>query len=111
MPTTVAAMAGSGPGYKIQRQIRAGKIPARKIANTWLIGPDAGDFCSLADAAHELGISLTRAYQLVWRGSLPATKITRNWMVRRTDIAAFASQVRPQGTPGHRPPPVSSPCP
>jgi excisionase family DNA binding protein len=44
---------------------------------------------SADELAHELGISRTSAYAILWSGQIPSMKIGRLRKIRREDVEAF----------------------
>jgi excisionase family DNA binding protein len=52
-------------------------------------------------AAERLGISVRRVQLLIQKGSLPAEKIGRDWIIDDEDLEEFASQKRSPGRPSN----------
>jgi excisionase family DNA binding protein len=46
---------------------------------------------STGEAARSLGVSPNRIRQLVSSGQLPASRIGRNWVIRRADVERYRS--------------------
>jgi excisionase family DNA binding protein len=54
---------------------------------------------STAEAAAELGISAARVRKLIEGGQLPAERIGGRWVVKESDVKAWAAE--PPGRPHH----------
>jgi excisionase family DNA binding protein len=60
-------------------------------------------------AAEALGVTVARVRQLAQAGTLPATRIGRDWVIRRADVAIAAARRTKRGrvprsaTPDPRP--------
>ena len=87
---------------KVRELIRAGKLPAEKVGNIWIVM--AGDASMLSspagqetdevwqpllgtrEAADRLGTSPVVVRKLIHAGDLLATKAGRNWVIKESDI-------------------------
>lgn len=60
------------------------------------------ELLSTSEAAALLGLSRQRVLQFISAGRLPAQMVGRQYVIRRADLEAFASQPRPTGWPAGR---------
>jgi len=57
---------------------------------------------TVPQAAARLGVNRTRVWRLVRDGRLPAEKRGRDWLIRESDLDAFAAEPRKPGRPPWR---------
>ena len=88
---------------KVRGLIRAGKLPAEKVANIWIVM--VGDNTTLSspagqetdevwepllgtrEAADRLGITPVVVRKMIHAGDLLATKAGRNWVIKESEIS------------------------
>lgn len=57
-------------------------------------GRDEGELLTLSQAAAEFGVTHSRLRMAAWQGRLPSTKPGHDYLVRRSDVAAFLARSR-----------------
>jgi excisionase family DNA binding protein len=60
---------------------------------------------TIPQAAARLGLDRTRVWRLVRDGRIPAQRVGPLWLIRQSDLDAFADEPRPPGRPPWRKPP------
>ena len=84
----------------IRRHIRDGRLTAFQIGGTWRsAGPrlarieDLPDSCTVAQIAHSLDVSELTVRRYIRAGELPATKHSRSWVIKRSDLEQLLSPI------------------
>ena len=64
----------------------------------------ASEYVGTLEASAIIGVTIARVQQLIWRGQLPATKVSaRAWLIRRADAEAYRDSERKVGAPSRSP--------
>jgi excisionase family DNA binding protein len=61
--------------------------------------PPASEFVAVVDAAKTLGVTTRQVRNLCENGTLPATKVGRDWIIKRSDLVSVPKIRKPGPKP------------